>query len=47
MKQNLYTNKLEKILQSDGMIICSDVSDDGKKISFNNGTKLSTRYLCI
>jgi len=32
MKQNLYTNKLEIILKSDGMIICSDVSDDGKKL---------------
>ena len=32
MKQNLYTNRLEKILESDGMIICSDVSDDGKKL---------------
>ncbi|MGB3751572.1 MAG: Tol-Pal system protein TolB [Arcobacteraceae bacterium] len=32
MKQNLYTNRLEKILESDGMIVCSDVSDDGKKL---------------
>mgnify|MGYP005988804599 CR=1 FL=1 len=32
MKQNLYTNRLETILKSDGMIVCSDVSDDGKKL---------------
>jgi len=32
MKQNLYTNRLEKLLTSDGMIVCSDVSDDGKKL---------------
>ncbi len=32
MKQNLYTNKLEKLLTSDGMIVCSDVSDDGTKL---------------
>lgn len=32
MKQNLYTNKLETLLTSDGMIVCSDVSDDGKKL---------------
>ena len=32
MKQNLYTNKLETLLSSDGMIVCSDVSDDGKKL---------------
>jgi len=32
MKQNLYTNRLETILSSDGMIVCSDVSDDGTKL---------------
>jgi len=32
MKQNLYTNRLEKILTSEGMIVCSDVSSDGKKL---------------
>jgi len=32
MKQNLYTTKSEKILTSDGMIVCSDVSSDGDKI---------------
>ena len=32
IKQNLYTNKLELLLSSDGMIVCSDVSDDGKKL---------------
>jgi TolB protein len=32
MKQNLYTNKLETLLTSDGMIVCSDVSDDGTKL---------------
>jgi TolB protein len=32
MRQNLYTSKREKILSSDGMIVCSDVSDDGKKL---------------
>jgi len=32
MKQNLYTNRLETILKSDGMIVCSDVSSDGKKL---------------
>ncbi len=32
IKQNLYTNKLELLLTSDGMIVCSDVSDDGKKL---------------
>jgi len=32
MKQNLYTNHIETILTSDGMIVCSDVSDDGKKL---------------
>lgn len=31
-KVNIYTGKREKILHSDGMIICSDVSKDGKKI---------------
>lgn len=32
MKQNLFTGKKEKILSSDGMIVCSDVSSDGKKL---------------
>jgi len=32
MRQNLYTNHIETILTSDGMIVCSDVSDDGKKL---------------
>jgi len=30
--QDLYTSKSKKILDSDGMIVCSDVSDDGSKI---------------
>lgn len=32
VKQNLYTTKAEKILSSDGMIVCSDVSSDGSKL---------------
>lgn len=32
IKQNLYTRKIDKILSSDGMIVCSDVSSDGKKL---------------
>ncbi len=32
IKQNLYTQESEKILKSDGMIVCSDVSEDGKKL---------------
>jgi len=32
MKANLYTGKKRQILKSDGMIIASDVSEDGKKI---------------
>jgi len=32
MKKDLYTNRLETVLSSDGMIVCSDVSDDGKKL---------------
>lgn len=32
MKQNLYTSRLETILESEGMIVCSDVSSDGKKL---------------
>lgn len=31
-KQDLYTSKTTKILTSDGMIVCSDVSKDGKKL---------------
>ncbi|HIP13670.1 MAG TPA: Tol-Pal system protein TolB [Arcobacter sp.] len=30
--QDLYTSKSKKLLDSDGMIVCSDVSDDGSKI---------------
>jgi TolB protein len=32
IKQDLYTLKSEKILSSNGMIVCSDVSKDGKKL---------------
>jgi len=32
MQANLYTGKKKRILQSDGMIVASDVSSDGKKI---------------
>ena len=32
MRANLYTGKKEQILKSDGMIVASDVSSDGKKI---------------
>ncbi len=32
IKQNLFTRKSEKILSSDGMIVCSDVSSDGTKL---------------
>ncbi len=32
IKQNLFTSKSQKILDSDGMIVCSDVSDDGTKL---------------
>ena len=32
MKQNLYTAKATKLLKSDGMLVCSDVSKDGKKL---------------
>jgi len=32
IKQNLYTNHSEHVLSSDGMIVCSDVSSDGKKL---------------
>lgn len=32
MKANLYTGKKQKILKSDGMIVASDVSSDGKKL---------------
>ena len=32
MKQNLFTNRLETILKSDGMIVCSDVSNDGTQL---------------
>jgi len=32
IKKDLYTNRSETILSSDGMIVCSDVSEDGKKL---------------
>lgn len=32
MKQNLYTAKTEKLLKSDGMLVCSDVSKDSRKL---------------
>ncbi len=32
VKQNLYTKRTEKLLSSDGMIICSDVSKNGNKL---------------
>lgn len=32
IKQNLYTSESTKLLTSDGMIVCSDVSKDGKKL---------------
>jgi TolB protein len=32
IKQNLYTSKSQKIMKSDGMIVCSDVSSDGNKL---------------
>jgi len=32
VKQNLFTKKVDKILSSDGMLVCSDVSKDGNKI---------------
>ena len=32
IKYNIYTGKMEKLLSSDGMIIASDVSQDGSKI---------------
>ena len=32
MKANLYTGKKKKLLKSDGMIVASDVSSDGKKL---------------
>ncbi len=32
IKQNLYTKRKEKLLSSDGMLICSDVSKDGSKL---------------
>ena len=32
IKQELYTSKAYKILTSDGMIVCSDVSKDGKQL---------------
>lgn len=32
VKANLYTGKKEKLLSSDGMIVCSDVSSDGSKL---------------
>jgi len=32
IKQNLFTKKIKKLLSSDGMIVCSDVSSDGSKL---------------
>ena len=32
IKYNLYTRKVEKIMKSEGMIICSDVNKDGTKL---------------
>lgn len=32
IKQDLYNKKSEKMLHSDGMIVCSDVSSDGNKL---------------
>ena len=32
IKQDLYTSNSKKILESDGMIVCSDVTDSGDKI---------------
>lgn len=32
VKQNLYTGEFKKIISSDGMIVCSDVSSDGSKL---------------
>ena len=32
MKLNLYTGEKEKIISSDGMLVCSDVSKDGRKL---------------
>jgi TolB protein len=32
IKQDLYSRKSEKVLQSDGMVVCSDVSNDGNKL---------------
>lgn len=31
-KMNLYTGKRERIISSDGMAVCSDVSEDGKRV---------------
>lgn len=32
IKTNIYTRKRETIMKSEGMLVCSDVSDDGKKL---------------
>lgn len=32
MKRDLYSKKTEKIIHSDGMVVCSDVSNDGNKL---------------
>jgi len=32
IKSNIYTRKREVIMKSEGMVVCSDVSDDGKKL---------------
>lgn len=32
IKYNLYTRKVEKIMKSEGMVVCSDVNKDGSKL---------------
>ncbi len=32
ISQNIYTGKKKKLLKSEGMLVCSDVSEDGKKL---------------
>ncbi|WP_428025723.1 Tol-Pal system protein TolB [Arcobacter sp.] len=32
IKYNLYTRKVEKVMKSEGMVVCSDVSKDGTKL---------------
>lgn len=33
IKQNIYTKQTQKIISSDGMLVCSDVSSDGSKLA--------------